>query len=732
VGGMSMYGIYIADSCRNIVMRNVTVKDSPEGIYFGYGGIENIQILNSDVSGELDYGGAIVFNRDCNARNITIANSKIFTPTKYWASPIYIYPNKIRDLLVENNTITGFYSLTLYCRSPSSDITIKDNRISPGTFYGISFWSSTHDINNITIANNTINARYKGILFWACINLNNVYIANNSIENSYTGIDLCDEGGKNVHVEHNLIQKTTTGLDLSEDKGVYINQNTIHDTTTAIKLESCNPSTITNNTIYNTSTAIYASGHGGHKISNNTIYNTIEAIYLNSAGGGTKISNNTIYNTYQYIESVNSWLNTTFTNNLIGLNRSTLFPLSINSFHGDFALQSVHSPPPPPSNHSYLPNRCIKIVNYTRAWINVTFPFSNSDISSSRTDMKTISVWEYHTSWRKLNSTLKEHRVSANITNFSLFAVLGLNDTTPPVVTFVPPTPANNTTLRTNQITVNVTSNEVLSRAILDWSGVNYTMEGSSTSWHITITSPNGVYHYRVYATDLAGNTNSTEVRVLTVAHYGGRGSGGGGGSGGGSGGSGRGGGNTHIHTNPHSHLSPRIMTFSVNSPKTALAGSEFTVEVEFSTNTYGVKSSISVSPPPGWSVEVSSSTSNGFGGKTKLIVHVPKNASGSYTLAVHLKTPFCTEERDFNVHVKSGNQKPSTPASTPSPTSSPAHSPASSSTPSPASSPTPSQSTTSTRSTAVQPTTTKHRKTPGFEVLLAILSLLLALRRRL
>jgi len=66
--------------------------------------------------------------------------------------------------------------------------------------------------------------------------------------------------------------------------------------------------------------------------------------------------------------------------------------------------------------------------------------------------------------------------VYANITNFSVFAPLGETDTTPPAITFVDPTPANGTTLKVNHVLVNVTASENLSKALLEWNGVNHTM----------------------------------------------------------------------------------------------------------------------------------------------------------------------------------------------------------------------------------------------------------------
>lgn len=84
-------------------------------------------------------------------------------------------------------------------------------------------------------------------------------------------------------------------------------------------------------------------------------------------------------------------------------------------------------------------------------------------------------------------------------------------DTTPPVLTFVPPTPIN-TKIFKNYTSVNVTSNEALSSAILEWDGINESMSGSGTNW---FTSKAGLdvqnYTFRVFGTDLAGNSGKTD-----------------------------------------------------------------------------------------------------------------------------------------------------------------------------------------------------------------------------
>ncbi len=91
-------------------------------------------------------------------------------------------------------------------------------------------------------------------------------------------------------------------------------------------------------------------------------------------------------------------------------------------------------------------------------------------------------------------------------------------DTTKPVITFVNPTPGNDSTVTVNYVYVNITSNENLDIAILEWNGSNESMSGSGTNWYKNKTGlSNSLYIYKVYGNDSAGNWNVSETRHVTV-----------------------------------------------------------------------------------------------------------------------------------------------------------------------------------------------------------------------
>lgn len=88
----------------------------------------------------------------------------------------------------------------------------------------------------------------------------------------------------------------------------------------------------------------------------------------------------------------------------------------------------------------------------------------------------------------------------------------------PPIISFVPLTPANGSTLLQNYVFVNITANEALNTSLLEWNGANESMSGSGTNWNKNKTGlTSGVYIYRVWANDSGGNWNVSETRTVTI-----------------------------------------------------------------------------------------------------------------------------------------------------------------------------------------------------------------------
>ena len=91
-------------------------------------------------------------------------------------------------------------------------------------------------------------------------------------------------------------------------------------------------------------------------------------------------------------------------------------------------------------------------------------------------------------------------------------------DTTPPTITFVPPTPANNSEVTVNYVFINISLNERGKGAILNWDSIDYPMEGSETNFYKNMVGlSNGTYTYKVYARNISGIIGVSETRVVTI-----------------------------------------------------------------------------------------------------------------------------------------------------------------------------------------------------------------------
>jgi len=89
-------------------------------------------------------------------------------------------------------------------------------------------------------------------------------------------------------------------------------------------------------------------------------------------------------------------------------------------------------------------------------------------------------------------------------------------DRVPFTINFIPPTPNNETTNTT--VIINVTTGETPHSILLEWNGINETMDGSGVNWFKAKGNlPYGNYTFLVYANDSAGNTNISETRWVFV-----------------------------------------------------------------------------------------------------------------------------------------------------------------------------------------------------------------------
>jgi len=89
-------------------------------------------------------------------------------------------------------------------------------------------------------------------------------------------------------------------------------------------------------------------------------------------------------------------------------------------------------------------------------------------------------------------------------------------DTIKPSIYFVDPTPSNSSFVE-DPIYVNVTSNENLDFAILEFDNINKTMNGTSQNFYFNQTNLNHIHYFKVYGNDTAGNWNFTELKEVYI-----------------------------------------------------------------------------------------------------------------------------------------------------------------------------------------------------------------------
>ncbi|ASJ09478.1 hypothetical protein A3L11_09645 [Thermococcus siculi] len=155
-------------------------------------------------------------------------------------------------------------------------------------------------------------------------------------------------------------------------------------------------------------------------------------------------------------------------------------------------------------------------------WLYLTFHYDDFTLEGLNED--SLGIWRFSEGWTldgvsdpSLDTV--ENTVGANLTQFSIFAPLAQaeEDTTPPVLTFVEPTPEDGSLLDDSTVTINVTANENLTSAFLEFDGVNHTMAGSGREWSYTLSVSDGSHSFRVYGQDLAGNNGTSEERSFEV-----------------------------------------------------------------------------------------------------------------------------------------------------------------------------------------------------------------------
>ena len=269
----------------------------------------------------------------------------------------------------------------------------------------------------------------------------------------------------------------------------------------------------TGNFTVNTSLAGFACASGAatvkvwnYTLSNSTVYDLAAGdrigtrICVRVTGGGAA-------NKYGWMH----WENTTMSNVIIPVAQYDSIPPSINftaptETSGSFlSRRYVLANVTASDADSGLKNITIRLYNSTGSLINST----NSTSSQLFVNFSVSADGAYY-----FNATANDNAGNINSTETRNVTI----DTTAPYLNFTYPTPNNGTIQNQNSIFINISSNEILSSAVLEWNNVNESMSGSGTNWYKNKTNlAAGAYNFKVYGNDTVGNWNYTGLRTVFV-----------------------------------------------------------------------------------------------------------------------------------------------------------------------------------------------------------------------
>jgi len=176
--------------------------------------------------------------------------------------------------------------------------------------------------------------------------------------------------------------------------------------------------------------------------------------------------------------------------------------INLSSINGIFWINFTWTNPPDPD------------FNHTELYLNGTFLTNILAPQNYYNATGLLPDTSYELSARTVDTSGNINETWVNDTA----RTLPLADTTPPIITFIPPTDPGDTTFITRNWTfINISLSEP-SFSWLEWNSINESMSGSDTYWYINKTGlDNGVYTYRVWANDSAGNVNVSETRVIEI-----------------------------------------------------------------------------------------------------------------------------------------------------------------------------------------------------------------------
>jgi subtilisin family serine protease/uncharacterized membrane protein YgcG len=253
-------------------------------------------------------------------------------------------------------------------------------------------------------------------------------------------------------------------------------------------------------------------------------------VTITSPSNGSTITNSTVALNFSVVDSsavvctlangtgenstVANCVNLTF-NAVSGLQTVTIY---VNDSAGNVNVTTVsftlNTPPAltlsEPQNKTYETNVSMEL-NFTSVDDDLDTVWYNIDHGTNVTvtDNTTFNTTgEGHILYLFANDSLNQ------VSNRSVHFSVDLNG---PIITFVAPTPNNESYNTTNSFTINVTLDENASVVLLDFDNANESMTGGGTNWYVTKTVSDGNYTFRVFANDTFSHQRLSAHRYVHV-----------------------------------------------------------------------------------------------------------------------------------------------------------------------------------------------------------------------
>ncbi|MDG6220900.1 MAG: NosD domain-containing protein, partial [Candidatus Thermoplasmatota archaeon] len=275
------YGIYVGSSNHNLLLNNIIFNNSLEGV-FVYSSNNNTimggQIYDNNYDDFLGGMGGIY----SEASTFLVIQGVYMHDNRF--SAIYIYQSGDVSILDNNIDENCGGESGIYIQG-SLNVLIEGNNVTNGTGVGITMYSSTVEIRNNRILNNTFSGISTGYSEF-------IIVGNNISHNREHGIWFYETA--NSTIQDNIISwNTNDGIHFYDSNNITIKNNTLGSNGNhGIYLATSANNTIDNNTVTsNNGVGIYLESS-----SNNTIYNN--NVSSNNWHGIILVgsSNNTIYN----------------------------------------------------------------------------------------------------------------------------------------------------------------------------------------------------------------------------------------------------------------------------------------------------------------------------------------------------------------------------------------------------------------------------------------------------